>query len=259
MTLRTHIGRTLVLAFTVLRVEIAQADDVKVLTSGGFEAPYLALIAGCERATGHRVVTMGTSMGVGANSIPNRLRRGEPADVVVLSTSNFTELVSEGLIVAESRVPLARSTIGMAVRRGAPRPDISSVEAFKRTLLQAKSIAYSAQTSGIYLSTELFPRLGIADELKAKSQRIEHERVGAVIARGEAEIGFQQVSELIPIPGIDIVGPLPSEIQRITTYFAGVASGAKSPDAARALIGCFVAPAGVRAMRTAGLEPITSR
>jgi molybdate transport system substrate-binding protein len=259
MPLRRRIGRALTLAITVLCVEMAQADEVKVFTTGGFEAPYLELRAACERATRHRIVTVATSMGVGENSIPSRLRRGEPADVVVLSTSSFTELVNEGRIVAESRVPLARSAIGMAVRTGAPKPDISSVEAFKRALLEAKSIAYSAQTSGLYLSTELFPRLGIADQLKAKSQRIEHERVGAVVARGEAEIGFQQISELLPIPGIDFVGPLPSEIQRITTYFAGVASGTKSGEAARALIRCFVSPAGLRAMKTAGLEPITSR
>jgi molybdate transport system substrate-binding protein len=259
--LRTLIARTLTIVITVLGVgvEVAKADEIRVLTSGGFEAPYLALVAGCERATGHRIVTLGTSMGVGEHSIPNRIRRGEPADVVVLSTSNFAELVNEGRIVAESRVPLARSAIGMVVRKGAPKPDISSVEAFTRALLQAKSIAYSAQTSGNYLSAELFPRLGIADQLKAKSQRIEYERVGAVIARGEAEVGFQQISELLPIPGIDFVGPLPPELQRITTYFAGVASGAKSPAAAGALIKCFVSPDGMRAMKTAGLEPIASR
>jgi molybdate transport system substrate-binding protein len=124
----------------------------------------------------------------------------------------------------------------MAVRAGAPKPDISSVEALKRTLLEAKSIAYSAQVSGVYLATELFPRLGIADQVRAKSLRIERERVGAVVARGDAEIGFQQVSELLPIAGIDYVGPLPAEVQRVTVFSAGIAVGAKSPEAARALI-----------------------
>ena len=147
----------------------------------------------------------------------------------------------------------------MAVRAGTPRPDISSVDALKRVLLQAKSVAYSAQVSGVYLSTELFPRLGIADQMRAKSQRIERERVGAVVARGDAEIGFQQVSELLPIAGIDYVGPLPAEVQRVTVFSAGVAVGAKSPEAARALIRFFVSPEGARAMTKSGLEPVTPR
>jgi molybdate transport system substrate-binding protein len=180
-------------------------------------------------------------------------------DVVFLPDATLVELIQEGRIVADSRVALARSVIGMAVRAGAPKPDIGSVEALKRTLLQAKSIAYSASVSGVYLSTELFPRLGIADQVRAKSQRIERERVGAVVARGEAEIGFQQVSELLPIAGIDYVGPLPAEVQRVTVFSAGVTVGAKSPEAARALIRFFTSPEGIRAMMKYGLEPVTSR
>jgi molybdate transport system substrate-binding protein len=229
------------------------------MTSGGFEAPFLALVAAFERTTGHRIVPVTTSMGVGADWIPTRIRRGDAADVVVLSDPVFSELVSEGRIAADSRTPLARSAIAMAVRKGAPRPDITSVDAFKRTLLQAKSVAYSAQTSGVYLSTELFPRLGIAEQLAAKSIRVDRGRVGTVVARGEAEIGFQQLSELLPIAGIDVVGPLPPAVQRITAYFAGVTTYAKDPGAARALIAYFVSPAGVQAMAESGLEPIVSR
>jgi molybdate transport system substrate-binding protein len=147
----------------------------------------------------------------------------------------------------------------MAVRKGAPKPDISSVEALKRTLLQAESIAYSASVSGTYLSTELFPRLGIADQIKGKSRRIESERVGAVVARGEAEIGFQQISELLPISGIDYVGPLPPEVQKITVFSAGVTVRAKEPDAARGLIKFLASPAAAPAIRKYGLEPVTSR
>ena len=226
------------------------------MTSGGFAAPYLAMVGPFERSTRHKVVTVTTSVGVGHDSIASRIRRGELADVVVLSTVAFDELVKEGRIVGESRVALARSAIGMAVRAGAPKPDISSVDGLKRVLLQAKSIAYSAQTSGIYLTTELFPQLGIADQLKARLQRIDHERVGAVVARGEAEIGFQQISELLPIAGIAHITPLPAEVQRITVYFAGVPVGARSPDAGRALIRFFVSPAGMRTMTDSGLEPI---
>ena len=155
-----------------------------------------------------------------------------------------------------SRVDLVRSSIGVAVRAGAPKPDISSVEALKRTLLGAKSIAYSASASGVYLSQELFPRLGIADQIKAKCHRIANEPVGAVVARGDAEIGFQQISELLPVAGIDYVGPLPPDVQKVTVFSAGVAVGAKHPEAARALIKFLASPAVVPAITKSGLEPL---
>ncbi|MBI2992051.1 MAG: substrate-binding domain-containing protein, partial [Deltaproteobacteria bacterium] len=180
--------------------------DIRVMTSGAFTAAYLELILQLELVTKRKVVTAATSMGTGADSIPSRLQRGEPVDVVIVADAALAELIKDGKVVAESRVPLARSAIGMAVRAGSPKPDISSVDALKRTLLKAKSIAYSASVSGRYLSTELFQRLGIADQIMPKSRRIEGERVGAVVARGEAEIGFQQTSELLPVPGIDYVG-----------------------------------------------------
>jgi molybdate transport system substrate-binding protein len=253
---RTHIHRGLILAGTVLSIATVRAEEIRVMTSGGFAAPYLALVSPFERTHKHTVVTVTTSTGLGEGSIPNRVRRGEPVDVVVLSDAAIDELIKEGRILPDSRVLLVRSGIGMAVRAGAPKPDIRSVEALKRTLLQAKSVAYSAQISGVYLSTELFPRLGIAEQLKAKSLRIERERVGAVVARGEAEIGFQQISELLPIAGIDYVGPLPADVQRITTFAAGVSVGAKSPEAGRALIRFLVSPEGKQAMLKYGMDPI---
>lgn len=151
----------------------AYGQDVKVMISGGFTAAYLEVVPAFERATGSKVVTsFGASMGNAPGSIPVRLQRGELADVVILAGSALDNLIAEGKVLAGSRVDLARSSIGMVVRAGARKPDISSVEALTRTLLQAQSIAYSASASGTYLSTELFPRLGIADQLKAKSQRI---------------------------------------------------------------------------------------
>jgi molybdate transport system substrate-binding protein len=146
----------------------------------------------------------------------------------------------------------------MAVRTGATKPDISSVEAFKRALIAAKSIAYSDSASGVYVSTELFQRLGIADELRAKSKEIKSERVGNVVARGEAEIGFQQVSELLPVPGIDFVGPIPAELQKITVFSAGIAAGAKDPNAAKTLIEFLASPAAIATIKKSGLEPVTS-
>ena len=145
--------------------------------------------------------------------------------------------------MAESYTPVARSAIGMAVRAGAPKPDISTVDALKRTLLQAKSIAYSASVSGDYLTTELYQRLGIADQVMSKSRLIGGgERVGAVVARGEAEIGFQQISELLPVPGIDHVTPLPPEVQKVSVFSAGVAPSTSDSDAAHAIIRFLASP-----------------
>ena len=186
------------------------------MSSGGFAAPLAELIPQFEQTTHNKVVVITMSMGLGQDSIVNRVRRQQPADVVILPDEDLKKLIDEGFILPHTRVTLANSKIGMAVRSGAPKPDISSVEALRRTLLQAGSVAYSAQVSGQYLSTELFPRLGIAEQMKSKSKRVEVGRVGSVVARGEAEIGFQQISELLPIEGIDYVGPIPAEVQRTT-------------------------------------------
>jgi len=234
--------------------------EIKVMTSGAFTAPYLEVTPEFERTTHHKIVTAyGASMGNAPDSIPSRLQRGEPVDVVILAAEALDQLIKQGKVVAGSRVDLVRSSIGMAVRAGAPKPDISSVDALKRTLLQAKSIAYSASASGVYLSQELFQRLGIADQIVGKCKRIANEPVGAVVARGDVEIGFQQISELLPVSGIDYVGPLPPGAQKVTVFSAGVAVGAKEPDAARALIKFLASPATAPAIKKGGLEPVTSR
>lgn len=248
---------TLVLAVTALlcAAASARADEIRVMTSGGFTAAYLELVQEFERATGQKVMTaFGASLGNAPDSIPSRLQRGEPVDVVILAASALDDLIQQGTVIRGSRVDLARSSIGVAVRAGAPKPDIGSVQALTQALLQAKSIAYSASASGVYVSTELFQRLGIADRVMGKSRRIESERVGAVIARGDAEIGFQQVSELLPIPGIQYLGPLPAEVQRVTVFSAGVAAGARDPEAARALIRFLSSPAAAAAVTRSGLE-----
>jgi molybdate transport system substrate-binding protein len=198
--------------------------DVSVATSGTFTAAYLELVPQLERVTNDKIVTATTSMGVGANSIPSRVQRGEPIDVVIVADTALEQLIDDGLVLADSRVDLARSGIGLAVRAGAPLPDISTVDALKATLLNARSIAYSASVSGTYVSTELFQRLGIADQVAGKSRRIDGERVGAVVARGDAQIGFQQMSELLPITGLKVVGPLPAEVQkgRIVSRYCAV-------------------------------------
>ena len=246
-----------VLAGMMLFTSSAYGAEIRVMISGGFSAAYLELVPQFERATGHRIMTArGASMGTAPNSIPSRLQRGEPVDVFVMVGDALEGLVKQGKIASGTRVDLARSSIGVAVRAGSPKPDIRSVEAFKRAMLDAKSLAYSSSASGVYLSTDLFPRLGIADQIKGKSKLIGSEPVGAVVARGEAEIAIQQISELLPVPGLDFVGPLPAAIQKITVFSAGIAEGAKEPDAAAALIKFLASPAAAPAIAKSALEPI---
>lgn len=258
MTTRSCASRhaALLVASLLLLVRTASADDIRVMTSGSFTAAYLELTPQCERVTKDTLVTVTTSVGTGLAFIPTRLQRGEPADVVIVDDALLIQMIKDGLVMADSRIELARSNIGMAVRAGAPKPDISSVDALKRTLLQAKSIAYSASVSGRYLSTELFQQLGIADQVLGKSRRVEGERVGAVVARGEAEIGFQQISELLSVPGIDYVGPLPAEVQRTSVFSGGVAANSRNANAARALIRCLASPEAAGAVAKSGLEPV---
>ena len=258
MRTRSLVSRrtALLVASMLLFVRTASADDIRVMTSGAFTAAYLELLPQVERSIKAKVVTAATSMGTGSNSIPSRLERGEVVDVVIVADDALGQLIKDGRVLANSRVALARSSIGMAVRAGAPKPDISSLDALTRTLLQAKSIAYSASVSGVYLSTELFQRLGIADQVLGKSRKIDRERVGAVVARGEAEIGFQQISELLAEPGIDYVGPLPPEVQRVTVFSAGVAASSKNADAARALIRFLASSEAVGTIEGSGLEPM---
>ncbi len=237
----------------------ANAADVNVMISGGFSAALRDLAPDFERATGNHVVMIsGPSMGNTPQAIPARLERGEQADVVIMVGYALDGLIKQGRVAADSRVDLARSRIGMAVRAGAPKPDISTVDAFKNTLLAAKSITYSDSASGVYLSTELFSRLGIADQLKSKSTMIPADPVGNVVARGDAEIGFQQISELLPVAGIDVVGPIPAELQKITTFSGGLVTGAQHADAGKALLAFLRAPAGAAAVVRSGMEPITA-
>jgi molybdate transport system substrate-binding protein len=232
-------------------------DEIRVMTSGAFTAAYLELIPRLEQLTKKKLGTAATSIGTGETSIPNRLRRGETVDVVIVADGVLLGFIEDGLIKAESYTPLARSAIGMAVRAGAPKPDIGSTDALRRTLLQAKSIAYSASVSGDYLTKELYQRLGVADQVMSKSRLIGGgERVGAVIARGEAEIGFQQMSELLPIPGIDHVTPLPPEVQKVSVFSAGVASSTRDAEAAHAIIKFLASPEAAGAISKSGLEPV---
>ncbi|BDI05317.1 substrate-binding domain-containing protein [Sphaerotilus microaerophilus] len=238
----------------------AWAADIRVITSGAFTEAYKKLIPLYEAATGNTVISaFGASIGNAPDSIPSRLARGEAFDLVILSEGGLEALVKSGQVQPGSRIDLARSKIGAAVRKGTPRPDISSVEALKATLLNAKSVAYSASASGTYLSTELFPKLGVAERLKDTGRRILSERVGAVVARGDAELGFQQVSELIYFTELDFIGTLPEEVQQTLYFSAGLVRGAKEEEAARQLARFLASAAVAEIVRPTGLDPVGAK
>lgn len=227
---------------------MSQGTEIKVMASAAFKEAYLELVPQFERASGHRIV----SIWVPSVQMMNRLKGGEAVDVVILSAASLDELMTAGIV--SERFDLAKSGIGVAVKAGAPRPDVSSGEALKRAVLAAKSIVYSTGPSGIYLA-DLFRRMGIEEQLKPKVRQVQGEPAGAVVARGEAEVGFQQMSELLPVAGIDIIGPLPADVQRITVFSAGLHARAKAPEAARALVQFFRTPAAAPVIRRKGMEP----
>jgi molybdate transport system substrate-binding protein len=231
-----------------------------VMISAGFYKVYAELGPAFERASGHHLVTVrGPSMGDSPEAIPARLARGEAADVVILDGAAADALASRGLVRADSKVTLARSLIGMVVRTGAAKPDIGNVEAFKATLLAANSIAYSDSGSGTYLSTKLFAKLGMADQVLPKSRKVRGppsgEPVAAVVARGEAEIGFQQVSELLHVAGVDFVGAIPAELQPGFTFAGAITLAAQDNDAAAALLRFLISQKAAAVITKAGLAP----
>jgi molybdate transport system substrate-binding protein len=255
-------GRRLAnLAFAVLFIAApACAADVHVMISAGYFKVYSEVGPAFERASGHRLVTTrGPSMGDSPEAIPARLARGELADVVIMDGHAADELGKRGAVHPASKVELARSQVGMVVRAGAPKPDIGSVESFRRVLLAAKSIAYSDSGSGTYLSGTLFAKLGVADQVLPKSRRVRGppsgEPVAAVVARGEAEIGFQQVSELIHVAGVTFVGALPAELQPGFSFAGAVTVTARQPEAATALLRFLASPDVAPVLVRTGLAP----
>jgi len=242
----------------------ASAADVQVMISAGFYRVYSELGPAFERASGHHpVTTRGPSMGDSPEAIPTRLARGEAADVVILDGGAADELGRRGLVRADSKIDLARSLIGMVVRAGADMPDIGSVEALRTTLLTAKCIAYSDSGSGTYLTTTLFPKLGIAGQIAGKSRKVRGppsgEPVANVVARGEAEIGFQQVAELIHVAGITYVGAIPAELQPMFSFAGVLTSTVREPEAASALLRFLGSPEAAPVISKAGLMPPSPR
>jgi molybdate transport system substrate-binding protein len=252
-----HIRAGVIAALIAFAPVVAWAADINVMSSAGFKAAYLELVQKFEQKTGHHVVNAwGPSMGATPQAVPNRLARGEPADVVIGVREALDKLGAEGKVDAKSETDLARSLIGAVVRAGAPHPDISTAAAFKTALENAKSIAYSDSASGVYIETVIYTKLGVGDAVKAKSKMIPADPVGEVVARGDAELGFQQLSELKPVKGIDLLGPIPSEVQKVTTFTAALATNAKERVAGEALIKFLAAPEAADAIRRSGMEPV---
>ena len=250
----------LTLSAAILLSTATQAAEIHVMISGGMTAAFKSLVPEFERRSGHKVdIAYGPSMGTTANAIPVRLERGEPDDVLIMVGYALSDLTTKGKVMPDSLVELANSPIGVAVKSGTPHPDISNADAVKRMLIAAKTIAYSDSASGVYVSTEMFDKLGIREEMKGKARMIPATPVGEIVAQGEAEIGFQQISELKPVKGIDIVGPLPAGLQKITVFSAGIATNAREPEAGKALTKFLSSPDARKTIVESGLDPIVRK
>ena len=241
-------------AFLLFLAAPVQAASLTVMTSGAFTAAMKALAPVYEKDTHNKLtIVQGPSMGVDPTAIPLRLQRGEKADVVILARVGLDGLLAKHL--AAEPTDLVTSKIAMAVKAGSKLPDISTLDAFKKTLLAAKSVAYSDSASGVYIETEMYKKMGIEKQLAPKSRKIQATPVGLNVARGDVELGFQQMAELKPISGITIVGVIPEGAQKVTTFSAGVSSNSTDKAGARALIAWLAAPARYAAIRQTGLTP----
>lgn len=240
----------------ILAWPAVSSAQVKVIMSGGFSAAYRDLLPQLEKAAGISINTAsGPSQGNGPNTIGAQLRRGVPADVVIMSREGLDDLIREGRIVAGTDVDLAQTPLGMSVRTGAPKPDISTVDAFKKALVRASSVTFPMSTTGIYLTSKVFPQLGIAKEMAGK---VTATGVSAV-AKGDAEIAVQPVSELLHAVGVDFVGTIPAEIQFVSVFSAAIVTGSKEPEASKRLIAFLRSENAQAAIKNSGMEPSRSR
>lgn len=236
---------------------LAQAADLTVMTSGGFTAAYKRLGPQYAAKSGDTLTTvLGPSMGKAPQAIPNRLARGEHADVVIMVGYALDELIKQGKVDPASRVELADSRIGMVVKQGAPKPAIATAAQFKQTLLAAKSVAYSDSASGVYVENELYKKLGIQPQMAPKSTMVERLPVAEQVAKGEYQIGLQQVAELLPVPGVTFVGKIPEELQSVTRFAAGIPVGAEHPAEARQLLDYLASPGAQADVRASGLDSV---
>ena len=235
----------------------AIAADIHVITSGAFAEALKTLVPEYEKQSPNKVlISYGSSMGAAHDSIPTRLGRGEKFDVLILASPALDGFIKSGAVQPGTRVDLVASVMGAVVKAGAPKPDISTMAGLKQALLNAKTVAHSASASGIYLSTELFPKMAISEHMNKTASKIHSERVASVVARGDAELGFQQVSELLPIPGVEFIGELPPEAQKTVLFSAGITNNVSNLNASRDLIAFLASPKAAPTIQKAGLKPV---
>lgn len=238
-------------AVTLLVPAVAKAAEIKVLSTQATEEAYRELVPQFEKATGHKVTTVFT----GTLDAQKRLAAGESYDMIIMAGPAIDAQVKAGKVAAGSRVDIAKSGVGVGVPKGAPKPDVSTTDALKKTLLAAKSIGYSTGPSGVYM-INLFEKLGVADQVKEKlKQTPTGVFVGTIIASREVEVGFQQVSELSNFSGVDYVGPLPADVQHTTVFSSGMIVDGKEADAAKALVKFLTTPEAGAAFKKRGMEP----
>jgi len=245
----------------IAAVGAAAAADVHVLATGALHAAFEQVVPAYEQQSGnHLIISWGPSYGSSPDALPMRIKNGEPMDVCFMIGAALTEQVKQGRFIPESRVDLVASGIGVAVRKGLPKPSIRTVDDLRQALLAAKSVAFSEGASGTYITGTLFERLGIAEQMKAKSVLIRgRELVGAALERGEADLGLQQISELRAFSGIQYVGPLPAEVQKTSVIAVAVAKEAKERQAAEGLITYLRSPAVAAKLVQTGLDPISAK
>jgi len=244
--------KTLVTAVAALLATVSvSAAEIKVLASNGVREALLELTPAFERETGNKlVITFGL-----AAALKRQIEAGEAFDLAILTSAGIEDLAKQGKVDAASRAPIARSGVGIGIKKGAPRPDIGTPDAFKRTLLSAKSITWAKEgQSGIYFAG-LLERIGIADQIKPKAVVAPSGAVvGKLVAEGEVELGVILVNELMAAPGVEVLGPLPAELQNYTVFHAGVGVGSKDSSAAKALIKFLTTPAAGAVFKKKGQE-----
>ena len=255
--MRSIVARNVFTALILLVAADTYAADIQVVSSGGFAEAYKALAPAFEKQSGNKLIAgWGPSMGTTKNAIPVRLDRGENIDVVIMVGRSLDDLMAAGKLLPGSKVVLANSPLACAVKQGAKKPDLSTVASFKAALLNAKTIAYSDSASGEYIKNELMDKLKIKDQMAGKARQIPATPVGEIVAKGEAEFGCQQRSELMAVKGIDIIGLIPQEVQLITPFSAAVVSKSKVPDEAKALLNFLSSPENAHVIAETGLEPV---
>jgi molybdate transport system substrate-binding protein len=253
------VNAIVVVIATLLMWPLAASAQLKVMISGGFSGPYEQLLPEFERTTGIKVTTgSGSSQGTGPQTIGAQLARGVATDVVILSREGLTELIAARRIAAGTDVDLARTPLGVAVRAGAPKPDVGTVEAFKQVVLKARAVAVPSSTSGIFLTKDVFPRLGIADRVNVKATP-RGTGATAMVAAGEADIAVMPVSEIVHAPGVELAGVIAEEIQLNQIFSAAVVAGSKELDAAKRLIAFLASERASGTITSSGMEPLGKR